>query len=247
MEKIDNKHEDSSLNLLPYFVMVMIFLFTDRVVGFFVMMVMYFFEEMRIDTTQIQYLLYILQYILPIMIYYITVKNAFPVIKRDTQRIFNFLQGSPFIIADTNINIDTEYKKKIDNAETAMDIMRINLKEIAEYYSINKKQANITFVSSILACIIGLGLICFAVLNGIINKDSINLSMITGISGIISEFIAVLFLTIYNSTLKQINKFYDSLNSKEKFLTTIELAKGLEENKESTIIKIIENEFKNKE
>ncbi|PPK80605.1 hypothetical protein BXY41_106195 [Lacrimispora xylanisolvens] len=247
MEKNENKHEESSLDLLPYIMVLMIFLFTDRMIGFFCMTLMYFFDDMRIDTTQIQYFVYILQNVLPIIVYYITIKKVFPVIKRDTQRIFNFLQGNMSIHTGININYDTEYKKKIDNAQTAMDIMRINLKEIAEYYSINKKQANITFVSSILACIIGLSLICFAILNGIINKDSETISIVTGISGIISEFIAVLFLSIYNSTLKQINRFYDSLNSKEKFLTTIELAKGLEENKESTIIKIIENEFKNKE
>ena len=46
---------------------------------------------------------------------------------------------------------------------------------------------------------------------------------------------------MYNKTIEQINFFYKSLNEKERFLTIIEMAKDLENNREETIVKIIEN------
>jgi prolyl-tRNA synthetase len=74
-----------------------------------------------------------------------------------------------------------------------------------------------------------------------IRTDSVLSGSIVGVSGVISEIVATLFLVVYNKTIEQINFFYKSLNEKERFLTIIEMAKDLENNREETIVKIIEN------
>ncbi len=146
-----------------------------------------------------------------------------------------------FIYVTKDHIAENSYREDIKDVNSAMDIMRINLNQISDYYVINKKQASTAFIAAISACVIGFVLICIGVLLIFIRTDSVLSGSIVGVSGVISEIVATLFLVVYNKTIEQINFFYKSLNEKERFLTIIEMAKDLENNREETIVKIIEN------
>lgn len=174
---------------------------------------------------------------------------------RDSFIIIVILFLVPFIINDVIRLFKREYvpyeqnrkiyKDEINKANTAMDIMKINLNEITDYYVINKKQAKTAFTSAIIAGVIGFILICI----GIIllytkEKSSLNAALVS-VAGAICEVVASLFLVVYNKTISQINIFYKSLNQKEKFLSIIELARDLGEKRDEIFIKIIENSLIN--
>ena len=135
---------------------------------------------------------------------------------------------------------DPPYNSKIEDVQTALDIMKINLNEITDYYAISKNQAKIAFCAALFTAAIGFMLICFCVALIITQNTDAVYTVLTGVSGIISEFLASTFLLIYNKSIKQINFFYESLNKKEMYLTSIELIKSLGDNKDEMIARIID-------
>ena len=138
---------------------------------------------------------------------------------------------------------DNQYQEQLQNAQSALEVMRTNLKEVSGYYLISKKQANNSYFMAILACSIGFLLICAGILIMILkNDDKLSASIVTS-AGAIGELVGLLFLAIYFRTLTQINLYYESLNVKERFLTCVELVEKLESKKEDTYIKIIESEI----
>ena len=131
--------------------------------------------------------------------------------------------------------------QQLGNDKHAKDILTLmlsNMEEIREYYLISKRQANLAFVLSISFCVAGL--LGFAAV--LLQFDNLNSEMIT--TGIVSSSFAELFaataLVIHRSALKQLNIYYNSLHENERFLSIVDLANQLpEEKRTDTLITII--------
>lgn len=117
-------------------------------------------------------------------------------------------------------------------------LMLSNMEEIREYYLISKRQATLAFGLSVAFCLAGIaGFVAV-----LLQFDSLNSEIIsTGIvSSSFSELFAATALLIHRSTLKQLNIYYNSLHENERFLSIVNLANQLpEEKRTDTFITII--------
>lgn len=150
---------------------------------------------------------------------------------------------------DTEVNIDD---KSIDDTNTdkvggtkragEKDIiaqMYDNNNEIKEYFKISKRQAKSSFLFSVFACTVGVLMLGLAIYGAIVVND-LQIAIIGIISGAITEVISGTVLWVHNKSALQLNHYYDALHQNEKFLSAINLADKLgDEKREEMYIEII--------
>ena len=129
--------------------------------------------------------------------------------------------------------------------ETYFDsLVNINVNNLREYYGMVKSHTNKSFwialmltITGFLLIIGGISLIFFEVVDQ-------NISIIITISGVITEFISAASFYLYNSTVRQLKDYFDSLVHVQKVLLSfkvIEDAKGTsQESKEMMMHKAME-------
>jgi hypothetical protein len=142
--------------------------------------------------------------------------------------------------------VQTEVEKAVkhfDEIDTSdvLKLMRRNVAELKEYYTINKQQARNAFTSALIVCFLGFILFASGVIASYVSKDN-NIIIYSTVSGTIVEVVSGLFFWLYSKSLKQINLFHESLRNTEKFLTAVQLAERITESKKDKIYTyIIEN------
>jgi hypothetical protein len=142
--------------------------------------------------------------------------------------------------------VQTEVEKAVkhfDEIDTSdvLKLMRRNVAELKEYYTINKQQARNAFTSALIVCFLGFILFAAGVIASYVSKDN-NIIIYSTVSGTIVEVVSGLFFWLYSKSLKQINLFHESLRKTEKFLTAVQLAERITESKKDKIYTyIIEN------
>lgn len=115
--------------------------------------------------------------------------------------------------------------------------------EIKEYFSISKNQSKFSFYFSIVSSVVGIIVVIIAAA-GIVIFKSLGISIIAALSGAITEIISGIVLWIHNKSALQLNYYYDSLHENEKFLSTVNIADKLsEEKKEDMYIEIIRKQI----
>lgn len=133
-----------------------------------------------------------------------------------------------------------------DDTDDILRLMRRNVGELKEYYTINKQQARNAFSSALIICFLGFILFALGFISVYFIEDNGNIVIYTTISGSIVEIISGLFFWLYSQSLKQINLFHESLRNTEKFLTAIQLAEKLSVKNQDLIYGfIIQSIFKN--
>lgn len=151
-----------------------------------------------------------------------------------------------------------EGKKEISDTKNSeellygSDILAEMLKnhiEIKEYFRISKSQSKFSFYFSIISSVVGIMVIIIAAFGIVAFKE---ISIIAALSGAITEIISGIVLWIHNKSALQLNYYYDSLHENEKFLSAVNIADKLsEEKKEDMYIEIIRKQIdiqiKNKE
>jgi len=144
------------------------------------------------------------------------------------------------VIKFTPIKIETEIEKlNLERAEIIhkiegkkeleiFDTIQLSLNQLNEYYTINKAQAKSSFRFSIFIIVFGLATIVIGIwifyLNAIPN---INLTALTGISGILLEFIGGAYFFMYKRSLEQVNFFFAQLIKIQDTMLSINLAKNI--------------------
>jgi hypothetical protein len=117
----------------------------------------------------------------------------------------------------------TSYEKKLETAQ-GMDIYKyillINNSALEVYIAQARLQAQQSFDLSRAIAITGFIIVAVAivlsiVLIAILNK-SLNPAYLTGIAGVLTEFIAGIFFLLYSKTLGQVNRFHDKLVDMQK-------------------------------
>ncbi len=131
-----------------------------------------------------------------------------------------------------NIKSETDEIVKDIHEQVDYDIFKLlykNVRESTEYYIISKRQANKTFTLAIISCIFGIIIyICGFLVVVTLDKD---IAIFTTIAGTVVELVAGLSFWMYNKSLKQLNEYHKRLSSTEKYLTSIQMADKISENK----------------
>lgn len=157
-----------------------------------------------------------------------------------------------FLFGMVNSIINTSEREKIEklreqwlqqsgtdkHTKDILTLMLSNMEEIREYYLISKRQATLAFGLSIAFCMAGI----FGFVAVLLQFDNLNSEIISiGIvSSSFSELFAATALLIHRNTLKQLNIYYNSLHENERFLSVVNLANQLPEEKRiDTLITII--------
>jgi hypothetical protein len=118
--------------------------------------------------------------------------------------------------------------------ENVFDIVQLNLNQISEYYTINKSQARNSFALSVSAIVLGLAILLVGILifyRG--EKPNIGLTAISGIAGVLIEFIGGAYFYLYNKSLKQLNFFYGTLVKMQDTMLAIKLSESLNKTQEA--------------
>jgi len=129
--------------------------------------------------------------------------------------------------------------------EDALKRMLVNLEDINEFYKWSKTQAKGAFILAVFMCMVGLALIIGAVFNILLFSAPINVTIITGVGGVIVELVAGTALVVYRSSLSQLNHYHQALHEDERFLSSVTLISKFsnDEAKEEMLKEIIRSEL----
>lgn len=163
--------------------------------------------------------------------YYDTVKNA--IIKPERVHV------------KTKDTIDKDKLNAASNiSDDVMELMLLNMKEIKEYYVLSKVMAKRSFTLSVVMCILGFIIISASIVAIFIIDISFAQSLAPIIGGVVVEAIAGTSLVVYKKSLEQLNQYYESLHSNERFLSLVNLVDKLSNKKrDKTYINIINHQL----
>jgi TRADD-N domain-containing protein len=116
------------------------------------------------------------------------------------------------------------YLKIVENAkgdEIFKGLLLVNIAASEEYTDLTRLQAEKSFNWSITVALIGFVLVAssigVAIYSQMTNAQiNINITYLTGIAGIITEFISGIFFYLYNKTLQQVDEFHGTLEAAQK-------------------------------
>lgn len=122
-----------------------------------------------------------------------------------------------------------------DSEGDVIGTIQLSLNQLAEYYTINKSQARNSFNVSVGAIVVGL----ITLLTGawlLLAKKNPNIQMatITGISGVLIQFIGGAYFVLYRHSLAQLNRFYEQLLRTQYMMLAIRLCSEVDDSKEKT-------------
>lgn len=114
--------------------------------------------------------------------------------------------------------------------EDIFDTVRLSLNQITEYYTINKSQARNSFRASLFAVVAGL----LTIVGGVWifyfqPHPDIKLTLISGIAGLLAEFIGAAYFNLHNKSLSQLNYFYEALVQMQNTMLAVKLCENLPE------------------
>lgn len=138
---------------------------------------------------------------------------------------------------------DTVNSEELLNGSDILAEMLKNHIEIQEYFQISKNQSKFSFYFSISSSVVGIIVVIIAA-SGIVIFKNLGISIIAAVSGAITEIISGIVLWIHNKSALQLNYYYDSLHENEKFLSALNIADKLsEEKREDMYMEIIRKQI----
>ena len=114
---------------------------------------------------------------------------------------------------------------ELDQIFRDLEIQRIqieNLKGSKDYFRISKLHAKASFIISVIACFVGLGLLAVAAYFAIREKDY-QVAIVPAIGGAVANFIAATVFWVHNKSAQQLNRYYDSLHEIEVLLSSVKV------------------------
>jgi hypothetical protein len=125
-----------------------------------------------------------------------------------------------------------EIRQRIDHdsAANVLNTIQLGLNQITEYYTINKSQARNSFSFSVFAVVTGLLTLIGGIWLFYFGKTpNVGLAALSGIGGLLLQFIGGASFYIYNKSLSQLNYFYDKLVRMQDTMLSIQLCGQLED------------------
>lgn len=108
-------------------------------------------------------------------------------------------------------DIEQRIEKREGGGLDIFGVIRLGLNQITEYYTINKSQARNSFTASMIAVIVGFGLLCLGILLGYDHSEAKEVAILSAVSGVLLQFIGGAYFYLYNRSLQQLNFFYETL------------------------------------
>jgi hypothetical protein len=108
-------------------------------------------------------------------------------------------------------------------------LVKINIDNLAEYYSLIKVHTNNSFRASLIAAYVGFVFILIGVIAGFWGAATATPAILAAASGIIIEFISGVFFYLYNKTVRELKGYHDSLLSVQNVLLSLKLVSDTED------------------
>lgn len=109
-------------------------------------------------------------------------------------------------------------------------LVKINIENLAAYYSLVKVHTSQSFKVSLISSIIGFGLIVTGLIIGYKKDDKIVGYLASG-SGLLIEFISGVLFFLYNNTVQQLKEYHDSLIGVQNILLSFKLIESTNDEK----------------
>jgi hypothetical protein len=114
--------------------------------------------------------------------------------------------------------------EKLEHDKSAINLTQLNLSQLSEYYTINKSQARKSFNFSVLVVFLGFATVIASIIFSFFQTgQKTELSIVTGISGVLLQFIGGANFVVYNKTVEQSNNFHTQLIRIQNVMLAIEL------------------------
>jgi len=148
-------------------------------------------------------------------------------------------------------------KKKIQQNENKIDLLlgfseteapvdyinkliELNVTRLEEYYDEVKRHSFLSFSFSLIVGVVGFLLIVTGIVLGYFGHgEKMNIAYLSGISGIITEFISGVFFYLYNRTVKQLKTYHNDLIDLQNTLLSFKLVEQVKEGPEK--VKLMSN------
>lgn len=156
----------------------------------------------------------------------------------DIMRTLQVADISP-ILSETTKGRPSEAKAPGKKTLSALETMVYNMALIQDFYDISMEQARFSFALAVAACAIGIGFFLYASINVLVFNAGLSSALIPAIGGAMTEIIAGTVFFLYKKSLEQMNLYYKSLESNEKFLSSVNLAEKMSPDKQDDILREI--------
>lgn len=152
--------------------------------------------------------------------------------------------SNPTALSEVTQSVEDIRKQiEISSKKDIIALMLKNNDEVAEYFQISKAQARYSFTLSVITSIVGFILLGFSIY-GMLLIENFQFAIIGLVSGSITEVISGTVLWIHNKSALQLNHYYDALHQNEKFLSAVNMADKLnDEKREEMYIEIIKKQI----
>lgn len=144
------------------------------------------------------------------------------IICRNMYKSYSYSEYQKYLLKQIKFSKDDDKKKDV------LELMLKNNNEIAEYFEISKKQEKFSYRVSMACAIIG-AIILFSSIGAIVFNKGIEITVVTIISGSITELVSGVVLWIHNKSAMQLNFYYNSLHENEKVLSAINMVDRIED------------------
>lgn len=104
-----------------------------------------------------------------------------------------------------------------------LELMLANMREINDYYVLSKTQAQNSFTLAVFMCIIGIILMGVSIVAAFFQDNNVISAIIPAVGAAIVEVIAGTSLFVYKKSLSQLNRYFNSLHSNERFLSIVNI------------------------
>lgn len=104
-------------------------------------------------------------------------------------------------------------------------LVSINVENLSAYYTLVKAHASKSFLAALAVGIAGFLLIVAGISMAMQGKQA-SVAELSGLSGIVTEFISAIFFYLYNRTVRQMKEYHDSLLSVQNVLLSLKLIDG---------------------
>lgn len=109
-----------------------------------------------------------------------------------------------------------------------IDTIQLNLNQLSEYYVINKSQARNSFRFSVFAVVTGL----LTLLAGVWffylrTRPNIEMTIISGVAGVLIQFIGGAYFYLYRKSLEQLNFFFGQLVKMQDTMLSVKLCEQI--------------------
>jgi hypothetical protein len=124
----------------------------------------------------------------------------------------------------TRLGSSQDRDGKSDSTSYFESLVKINVENLAAYYTLVKVHTNKSFTVSIAVGVVGIALIMSGLVMGFLtNQNTRAIAYLSAGSGVVMEFISGVFFYLYNRTVQQLRGYHDSLLSVQNVLLSFKL------------------------